>query len=96
MRFAVFKVLLLWVLLTIAHAADHSIYLDHTNQIININTATQTELIRIKGVGPTKAQAIIQYRQQHGPFKTLDDLQQVNGIGPKTIANNRDILATNF
>jgi competence protein ComEA len=48
---------------------------------VHINAATLTELQRLPGVGPAIAQDILTYRQQHGPFKTLDDLDDVPGIG---------------
>jgi competence protein ComEA len=54
--------------------------------LVNINTADEAQLTSLKGVGPTKAKAITQYRQDHGPFKTVDDLKKVSGIGDKTLA----------
>lgn len=48
---------------------------------VNINTATQAELEGLKGVGPAKAKAIIEYRTKNGPFKTLEGLKDVKGIG---------------
>jgi competence protein ComEA len=57
---------------------------------ININTATKEQLDGLKGIGPTKAQAIIDYRTKNGPFKTVDDLEKVNGIGPGTMKDLRD------
>ncbi|MFI3246757.1 MAG: helix-hairpin-helix domain-containing protein [Ferrimonas sp.] len=56
---------------------------------ININTATAQELAeQLSGIGTVKAQAIVEYRQKHGKFKTLNDLATVKGIGATTIANN--------
>ena len=49
---------------------------------VNINTATKDELVSLKGVGEKRAQAIIDYRKKNGPFKTVDDLEKVPGIGP--------------
>jgi len=49
---------------------------------VNINTATKDELVTLKGVGEKRAQAIIDYRTKNGPFKTIDDLEKVPGIGP--------------
>lgn len=62
--------------------------------LVNINTATASALdYHLKGIGPKKARAIVQYRQQNGPFKTLDDLDHVKGIGKKTIERNRDRIS---
>ena len=52
---------------------------------VNINSASQQELQTLKGVGPAKARAIIDYRKQHGPFKSTQDLRNVPGIGEKTV-----------
>jgi competence protein ComEA len=49
---------------------------------VNINTATKEELTTLKGIGDKRAQDIIDYRKKHGPFKTVDDLEKVPGIGP--------------
>ena len=56
---------------------------------VNINTATKEQLDGLKGIGPAKAQAIIDYRTKNGPFKTVDDLEKVNGIGPATMKDLR-------
>jgi competence protein ComEA len=53
--------------------------------LVNLNTAGQSELTGIKGVGPAKAQAIVDYREKHGPFKGIEDLDKVKGFGPKTV-----------
>jgi competence protein ComEA len=50
---------------------------------IAINTANEAELCRIKGVGPSLAQKILDYRAQHGPFRSAKDLEKVKGIGKK-------------
>lgn len=52
---------------------------------VNINTATQSELEAVKGLGPAKAKAIIQYREAHGGFKSLDELDNVKGFGKASI-----------
>ncbi|MEW5818146.1 MAG: helix-hairpin-helix domain-containing protein [Spirochaetota bacterium] len=50
---------------------------------VNINTATVAELEALPGVGPSKAEAILQYRKEHGNFKTPEELKNVKGIGDK-------------
>jgi competence protein ComEA len=54
---------------------------------VDVNSAAQTELETLPGIGPSKANAIIEYRSSHGPFQNLNDLDQVPGIGPATLAN---------
>src|SRR5512143_2300898 len=52
---------------------------------VNINTATQSELEAVKGLGPSKAKAIIAYREAHGNFKSLDELDNVKGFGRASV-----------
>lgn len=52
---------------------------------ININKANSAQLQTLNGIGPAKAAEIIKYRKSHGAFKTLDELVNVKGIGPKTV-----------
>jgi competence protein ComEA len=52
---------------------------------INLNSASQQELQTLKGIGPAKARAIIEYRDKHGPFKAVQDLRNVPGFGDKTV-----------
>ena len=53
--------------------------------LVNINTAAETELETLTGVGPVIAAAILQYRTDHGPFTSVDQLEDVSGIGPSTL-----------
>jgi competence protein ComEA len=57
---------------------------------ININTADEASLEDLKGIGEAKAKAIIEYRQKNGPFKSVDDLKNVKGIGEKTLDDLRE------
>lgn len=57
---------------------------------INVNTADAATLVALKGVGEKKARAIVAFRKAHGPFATLDDFEEVPGIGPALIEANRD------
>jgi len=59
---------------------------------VNINTATPSELEKVHGIGPAKARAIVEYRQQHGAFKSVDDLVKVKGFGEATVNKLRDYL----
>jgi competence protein ComEA len=52
---------------------------------INLNSATAEQLDTLDGVGPATAQKILEYRAQHGGFRSVDDLSQVSGIGPKRL-----------
>jgi competence protein ComEA len=61
---------------------------------VNINTADKETLMTVKGVGERRAEAIIAWREQHGPFKSVDDLAQVQGIGRQIIEDNRETLTT--
>lgn len=60
--------------------------------LVNINTADTAELESLPGIGPSKAAAIVQYRTDNGPFKTVDQLDDVSGIGPSTLASLRDLV----
>lgn len=55
--------------------------------LININTATQEELESLPSIGEVRAQAIITYREEHGGFRTIDELKEVSGIGDKIFAD---------
>ena len=58
---------------------------------VDINTAdAQTISQELEGIGLTKAQAIVEYREKHGPFKSPEDLSLVKGIGDRTVEINRD------
>jgi competence protein ComEA len=56
---------------------------------VNINTASVAELATISGIGPAKAQAIVDHREKNGQFKTVDDLKLVRGIGDKMLERLR-------
>jgi competence protein ComEA len=59
---------------------------------VNINTATVEELNSLPGIGPTTAQAIVDYRLQQGPFLIIQDIQNVPGVGPATYALIQDYI----
>lgn len=63
-----------------------------TNNLININTADEKELQNIKGVGPALAGRIIEYRENNGAFKSIEEIKKVRGIGEKTFEKMRDSI----
>lgn len=60
---------------------------------INLNTATLDQLESLPGIGEVIGQRILDYRQQHGPFHSVDDLLNVSGIGPSHLADVKDLVA---
>ena len=61
-------------------------------QTVNINTATVQQLEALPGIGPSTAQRIVTYREKNGPFKKLEDLMNVQGIGEKSFLKLRPHL----
>jgi competence protein ComEA len=57
---------------------------------ISLNTATPEQLDQLEGVGPATAQKILDWRKQHGGFRSVDDLKQITGIGPKRFEALKD------
>ena len=57
---------------------------------VNVNKADAETIAReLQGIGPSKARAIVEYRETNGPFESVNDLLKVQGIGPKTLEDNR-------
>ena len=68
---------------TLAFAADP----------IDINSASAQDIAEaLSGIGPSRAEAIVKYRQENGPFTSIDQLTEVKGIGAKTIENNKAMI----
>lgn len=62
---------------------------ENSSELININTAPASELVKLKGIGEVKAAAIVEYRRINGNFKTAQDIMNVSGIGEKTFEKIR-------
>ena len=60
--------------------------------IININTASETDLQKVPGIGPTIAKKIITYRKQNGKFNAIEDIQNVSGIGNSKFSKIKDYI----
>jgi len=60
---------------------------------VNLNTASVDELNAVKGIGPSKAKAIVEHREKNGPFKSVDDLKAVKGFGDKSVDKLRGELS---
>ena len=61
---------------------------------VNINTADSTSLASLSGIGQSKAEAIVKYREANGPFASAQDLTNVKGIGLRTVEKNTGRLTT--
>jgi len=94
-----FSALVLAVLLglnpIVASSSLHAQEATHGQQLasININSAdAETLAAGLKGVGITRAQEIVRYREAFGPFASVDELVEVKGVGPSTVDKNRAVL----
>jgi len=62
--------------------------------LVNLNTATVEELDALPGIGPTYARRIIEYRETHGSFQSIEEIMQVKGIGQATFEKIKDLITT--
>lgn len=65
---------------------------DKGNGKVNLNNADSAELETLPGIGPSKAKAILDFREENGPFKQIEDLQKVTGIGAKSFEKLQDLI----
>jgi len=76
--------------------AEETTQQSHSNEqaisLISINDASIELLQTLRGIGAAKAQRIITFREEHGPFASVDELALVKGIGQKTVEKNRHLL----
>lgn len=78
--------------------ADRSLSASATNgllegEIIDLNRASRSDLLRLPDIGAVRADAILAYRSEHGPFQTVDELLNVFGIGPATLEQLRPYIS---
>ena len=67
---------------------------EQAQQTVNINTAdAETLASQLKGIGQSRAEAIVAYREAHGPFTSIEDLAAVRGIGQRTLEQNASLLS---
>lgn len=64
-----------------------------TTTTVNLNTADETQLMTIPGIGPAKAASIISYRTEQGNFTTIEDVKKISGIGDKTFEKLKDYIS---
>lgn len=65
------------------------------SDLININTSDEIELMTLSGIGPSKAKAIIIYREENGLFQSIEQLKEVSGIGDQTFEAIKDFISIN-
>lgn len=66
---------------------------DSKSAKVNINTASSTEIAdNLRGIGPSKSQKIVEYRQKYGNFLSIDEIKNIKGIGEKTFENVKDFI----
>jgi competence protein ComEA len=70
----------------------NNVLITNNKTSVNLNTATENQLMTLKGIGKKKAQAIIAYREQHNGFRQIEELDNVKGIGPKLLSANLNRL----
>lgn len=71
---------------------SNAVSMEPTSDKVDLNTADAKSLETLPGIGETRAQAIIRHREEHGPFKRVDDIVAVQGIGAATLEGLRDLV----
>lgn len=77
---------------TVNNSAVSTVSQESLSEKVNINTADKERLTSLKGIGESKAEAIISYREANGPFSDITALMNVDGIGQKTFENIKDMI----
>ena len=77
---------------TVNNSAVSTVSQESLSEKVNINTADKERLTSLKGIGESKAEAIVSYREANGPFGDITELMNVDGIGQKTFENIKDMI----
>ena len=64
-----------------------------STEVVNLNTATAAQIALLPGIGPKTADLVVQYRQKNGPFKKIEEIMNVRGIGEKSFLRIKDRLS---
>jgi competence protein ComEA len=83
------KMVFLCIALTMVMAFSPTLWAKDAGKI-DLNKATAAELSQLKGIGMKYAEKIVEFRDKNGPFKQVEDLLKVQGIGPKILEKNKD------
>ena len=83
------RMMVLFVALALVMTFSASLWATDAGKI-NLNKATAVELSQLKGIGMKYAERIVEFRDKNGPFKHVEDLLKVQGIGPKTLEKNKN------
>lgn len=82
-----------WLAMKEAEAAEAAAQAEPAPpSMIDLNRATSEQLDTLPGIGPSKAAAIVAYREEHGPFQTIEDIMKVKGIGPATFDKLKSLI----
>lgn len=76
----------------VGRAAPASVAARGATSVVSLNQATEQDLDALPGIGPVTAKSIVAWRQQHGAFTKVDELQEIDGIGPKTFAKLKPLV----
>lgn len=68
---------------------------DESDDLVNINTASESQLTKLPGIGPSKATAIVAYREENGMFSSVENIKNVSGIGDATFSNIESMITVN-
>jgi competence protein ComEA len=64
-----------------------------STEVVNLNSATAAQIASLPGIGPKTADLVVQYRQKNGPFKKIEEIMNVRGVGEKSFLKIKDRLS---